>query len=187
MKKYIWLSVVLSLVAMPIVFSAKVNFFPDVHVADWFYPYVEEVRQWGVINGNDDGTFAPERNINRAEFSKMLALYDQRVDEKISALESNRTYTNLPSIMYLEKFNDYPAECPTNWTEVDFGVDWQNTNNQKSYSRTCITNKRCQVMHLELFNEEPAKCPDNWQEADYGARWKYSGTGELNRTCYICR
>ncbi len=46
--------------------------FSDVKPADWFAKYVETAKTKGIIAGNPDGTFAPGRNISRAEFLKIL-------------------------------------------------------------------------------------------------------------------
>jgi len=46
--------------------------FPDVSVADWFFPYVETAKQDGLIQGYTDGNFKPGNNITRAETLKVL-------------------------------------------------------------------------------------------------------------------
>ncbi len=48
--------------------------FSDYKVADWFAKYVEQAKTLGIVNGNPDGTFAPARNVVRAEFMKMLLI-----------------------------------------------------------------------------------------------------------------
>ncbi len=50
---------------------ASGTIFPDVPVDHIYREEIEELVGSGIINGNDDGTFAPERSVNRAE---MLAL-----------------------------------------------------------------------------------------------------------------
>lgn len=45
--------------------------FSDVTKDKWFYPYVETLVANGIVQGNPDGTFAPNRTLNRAEISKM--------------------------------------------------------------------------------------------------------------------
>jgi len=45
--------------------------FPDVKLGDWFSGYVFEGQNAGIVNGNPDGTFAPQRRVNKAEFLKM--------------------------------------------------------------------------------------------------------------------
>ncbi len=48
--------------------------FPDVHVDDWFFEYVETARHHGWVNGYPDGNFRPGNKINRAEIAKILVL-----------------------------------------------------------------------------------------------------------------
>jgi hypothetical protein len=45
--------------------------FSDVPTNHWCYSYIETARSHGVIDGYRDGTFRPNRNISRAEISKM--------------------------------------------------------------------------------------------------------------------
>ncbi len=85
--------------------------FPDVKTSDWFYQDVMNMVEWGVIRGNDDGTFKPSNNVNRAELSAMWNRYDTKVkvdqkleDEKITfsvikLTEQNAiVFSNLASI-----------------------------------------------------------------------------------------
>jgi len=46
--------------------------FPDVQAGAWYYDYIETMYNYGYINGYPDGTFKPERGINRAEIAKMV-------------------------------------------------------------------------------------------------------------------
>jgi len=49
--------------------------FPDVKTEDWFASYVMKAKALLIIKGNDvDGTFAPARQVNKAEFLKMLLM-----------------------------------------------------------------------------------------------------------------
>jgi hypothetical protein len=45
--------------------------FPDVQSGDWFYEYVLTAFNWTVLDGYPDGTFLPDKNINRAEIAKI--------------------------------------------------------------------------------------------------------------------
>lgn len=58
-----------SLVATQVQASAV---FPDVPDNHPLKNHIEELVRIGVINGNPDGTFAPEENVNRAAMMKML-------------------------------------------------------------------------------------------------------------------
>lgn len=46
--------------------------FPDVTPSDWFYEYVCEASNNGILDGYSDGTFKPANNINFAEASKII-------------------------------------------------------------------------------------------------------------------
>lgn len=41
--------------------------FGDVISSDWYYTYVNKACSMGIMNGNGDGTFAPDKNIIRCE------------------------------------------------------------------------------------------------------------------------
>lgn len=169
---------------------AQANIFPDVDLTDWFYPYVNEIKDWGIVSGNDDGTFAPARNINRAEFSKMLVLYDGRVDQKIVEATSKLmtppiiepgSEGALPSVMHLEINNttSEPPMCPENWTEI--ALQRRYNLNGDNLRRTCMTDQQCEVLYLE-DRQLVADCPAGWSEAN---------SAELNsknsqRVCYVC-
>ena len=186
MKKFILLSALLTLA-----FSGGViarSSFPDVPTNAWFHQYVMAIKDWGVINGNDDGTFAPGRNITRAEFAKMLFQYDKRVDEKIASIEKSAPSTvsasgNLPTPLYLRKSNPEPANCPSGWEEVSYTRQWEDG----PMERICLTSRSCNTMYIDAYNKEPNSCPSGWTEADYGKDWTEGGKSKLRRACYICR
>lgn len=168
---------------------AQSQTFPDVQESDWFYEYVESIKNWGIINGHADGTYKPEQNINRAQFAKMLYLYDERIntkiDEKIPEISPN---TNTPTVMYLESYDDGdPSDCPTNWDEADYKRTWRPDHGEYVMTRTCYTAKECSVMNLKAYDEDPNMCPKNWAEANFKQTLRESGgKRQYTRTCFIC-
>lgn len=48
--------------------------FPDVPAGQWFTPYVCAAKDAGVVKGNPDGTFRPERTVQYDEALKMLTI-----------------------------------------------------------------------------------------------------------------
>lgn len=48
--------------------------FPDVYQKDYFYSYVINLKERGVIKGFPDGSFKPYRNVTRGQAAKMLTL-----------------------------------------------------------------------------------------------------------------
>lgn len=183
-----------ALVIISFIFGLTISFgfaqttsFPDVKPSDWFYQYVMNIKSWGIINGTGAGTFDPSGTINRAQFSKMISLYDERVDEKIAQIQPDTTtQSSRPySIMSLREFGKEPNKCPSGWKEMDYGISWEESGNA-GRTRTCYTSQACSVAHLEKFNKEPKNCPSGWKEANYGIRWISGGHNKYGRTCYVC-
>ncbi|HRY90987.1 MAG TPA: S-layer homology domain-containing protein, partial [Candidatus Gracilibacteria bacterium] len=46
--------------------------FKDITIDAWFAGYVMNGLAMGIVSGNPDGTFAPGRNVNKAEFLKIM-------------------------------------------------------------------------------------------------------------------
>ncbi len=53
-------------------FAATKNPFKDINKKDWFYNYVLSLNADGIVNGKTATTYAPNDNVTRAEFVKML-------------------------------------------------------------------------------------------------------------------
>ena len=79
--------------------------FPDVGEGDWFAPFVMKARAMGFVKGNDaDGTFAPGRQVNLAEFLKML-LVANVID--VSAFEGKQVVPNIPLDAWYANYVNY--------------------------------------------------------------------------------
>lgn len=48
------------------------QFFFDITKNHWAFNVIQDMKQWGIINGDSDGNFYPERQVTRAEFATML-------------------------------------------------------------------------------------------------------------------
>lgn len=57
--------------------------FSDVNINDWFYKYVNELSNEGIINGYEDGTFHPNDNITKAETAAMIYKLFKKIQEEI--------------------------------------------------------------------------------------------------------
>lgn len=51
--------------------------FPDVSEQDWFAPYIGFMNQQNLLKGYEDGTFRPEKEITRAEYTVLLSRFTQ--------------------------------------------------------------------------------------------------------------
>ena len=60
-------------------FVAPISF-TDVKAGDWFAPYVTWASLNGIVNGYEDGTFGPNREITREQMALMLIRYCETYD-----------------------------------------------------------------------------------------------------------
>ncbi len=54
--------------------DAMLGFTDDAEIPSWAVEAIEELMDQGIVSGNDDGSFAPARALNRAEVSKIITL-----------------------------------------------------------------------------------------------------------------
>ncbi len=81
------------------------NHFPDVKDSDWFAPFVMKAKALGFVKGNDaDSTFTPARQVNLAEFLKML-LVANKID--VSSFEGKKVVANIPSDAWYANYVNY--------------------------------------------------------------------------------
>ncbi len=59
---------------LPLNAQAQLMFSDVMEIPSWSVEAIEELMDQGVISGNDDGSFAPNRQLNRAEVSKIIVL-----------------------------------------------------------------------------------------------------------------
>ncbi|MGD9678891.1 MAG: S-layer homology domain-containing protein [Vulcanibacillus sp.] len=71
MKKATFLILVIALLLTIVVYGVE-NDFTDVKNTDWFYDTLNEIVDKNIIDGYPDGTFKPQENISRAEFTKVI-------------------------------------------------------------------------------------------------------------------
>lgn len=82
-------------------------FFPDVPEEAWFAPFVMKAKALGFVKGNEiDGTFAPDRQVNLAEFLKML-LTANKID--VSSFEGKQVAPNIPLDAWYANYVNYAA------------------------------------------------------------------------------
>ncbi len=95
--------------------------FPDVAEGDWFAPFVMKARAMGFVKGNDtDGTFAPARQVNLAEFLKML-LFANDID--VSTFEGKQVVPNIPLDAWFANYVNYAVALGLAPRDADGTVD----------------------------------------------------------------
>jgi len=81
--------------------------FSDYKTDDWFAKYVEEAKTLGIVNGNPDGTFAPSRNVVRAEFLKMLLVLNGFKTDKWVGLSM---FADVPKDEWFTPYMNYAGQ-----------------------------------------------------------------------------
>lgn len=82
------------------------NPFTDVVKSDWYAGYIAKLKAEDIVKGNPDGTYAPSKEINRAEFlALVMRVYEaQATDEELAALdefpETTTHYADLATSWY---------------------------------------------------------------------------------------
>lgn len=76
MKKILSTSALFALVAgvLSNASAANLGFTDDASIPSWAEPAIEGLMDLGVMTGNADGSFAPNRQLNRAEVAKIITL-----------------------------------------------------------------------------------------------------------------
>lgn len=82
--------------------------FSDVGASDWFTKYVMSARDLGIVEGNPDGTFAPGRDVVRAEFLKMLLNTNNFKTEK---WEGAQIFSDVPADQWYTPYMNYAGQA----------------------------------------------------------------------------
>jgi S-layer homology domain len=77
--------------------------FTDVLSTHTYFTAIDYVKAQGIVNGYDDGTYKPSREINRAEFTKIIieATYD---DSEIDDCTPSKYFSDLKTTDWYEKY-----------------------------------------------------------------------------------
>ncbi len=82
--------------------------FSDVETGEWFAEYIYKAKQLGIVNGNEDGTFAPARTLNLAEALKMV-IKTNNVDVNEIAISFD-PYQDVPKDSWFAPYFQYAKE-----------------------------------------------------------------------------
>lgn len=89
--------------------------FPDVLENEWYRKYVVKAAQKRIIKGYPDGTFRPERSINKVEFLKMMTIaFDlpKNLPHTFVDIEPGAWYEKYVGIV--ERYNLFPGRIVVN-------------------------------------------------------------------------
>ncbi len=81
--------------------------FTDVKGNEWFAKYLAYAKSKGIISGNPDGTYAPARTVERAEFVKMLL---NAIGFKKDQWTGQNLFADVPKDAWFNPFMNYAGK-----------------------------------------------------------------------------
>jgi len=82
--------------------------FSDVAQEQWFAKYVLRAKYLGIVKGNPDGSFEPDRQVKRVEFIKMLLEANRFRKEK---WEGQQLYNDIPGEAWYTPYMNYAGKA----------------------------------------------------------------------------
>jgi hypothetical protein len=82
--------------------------FSDIKTTDWFSPYIETAKKLGIVGGNPDGTFAPGRNVTRADYLKMLLAVN---GFKTESWADKKVFNDVPADAWFAPYVNYAGQA----------------------------------------------------------------------------
>lgn len=98
--------------------SERTNIFTDVPSNHWAKEMIEELYSEGVVSGKGDGVFAPEENVTREEFVKLLV-----TSMNLNTIGEKLKFTDVPedSWYYSYVYTAYNSGIVNGTSETTFG------------------------------------------------------------------
>ena len=120
--------------------------FYDVYESDWYLPYLKTALQLGIVKGYADGSFKPNKPVNRVEALVILLNAAEVKDDII-----------IPTNVYGQPYFDTPDNAETNWYQsyVWFARTYD-LNDNENYFYPAQNMTRGQMADL-LYRYEKAK------------------------------
>ena len=103
--------------------------FSDVNSSYWAYEFIESLSSKGIINGYGDGTFKPENNITRAEFTKMVV--------EVAGLSTGSTSSNFVDVTANDWYAPYVVAASNAGIVNGEAADWFNANGNITREDIC--------------------------------------------------
>ena len=133
--------------------------FADVKENDWFFAYVTELAEKGIVSGNGNGSFAPNNNVTREQFLKMLL---EATD--IEAVAAENTFADVADDWYTEYVLKAKALGIVNGvSDTTFGIGENITRQDMAVMITRVIEKAS----IQVESKEVASFEDNNMVADY--------------------
>ena len=134
--------------------------YDDVNKTDWFYSYVTELSDKGVVSGDGTGNFAPGNNVTREQFLKMLI---EAAD--IEALEDENVFADViadawykPYVLKAKNFG-----IVNGVSDTEFGIG----SNITRQDMAVMISRTIEKLGIKIDAAEVDEFADNAMESDY--------------------
>ncbi len=117
---------------------AKDNLFKDVKSNDWFAEFVAHAKSKGIVGGNPDGTFAPGRDVSRAEFVKMLLM---TAGFKEDSWKGQEHFADVPKDAWFNPYLNYAGKA---------GLIAKDENNNLNPAKNLSRGEVAEILYLIL-------------------------------------
>ncbi|MDA0376337.1 MAG: S-layer homology domain-containing protein [bacterium] len=94
----------LTLLVIPTIGFAEENSFSDLPKDHYAYEAVEYLKSQNIISGYEDGTFQPEKSVNRAEALKIIVAPLITEEQLAQAKEANTVYTDIENDSWFKPY-----------------------------------------------------------------------------------
>jgi hypothetical protein len=116
--------------------TATTTSFSDVKVSDWFAVFIEKAKELGIVSGNPDGTFAPGRNVARADYLKMLLMAN---GFKPETWLGKQLYNDVPADAWFTPYMNYAGQA---------GLVTKDANNNLYPSKELTRGEVAQILYV---------------------------------------
>lgn len=113
MKRYVALLLVVCVIVGLVCQIAFAKDFSDMPSSHWAYQYIDKLSNDGVINGYEDGSFRPDKEVTRAEFFKLVACAMMTEEEargldlRFTVQQSNNWYDKYVHYVWIRSMQAY--------------------------------------------------------------------------------
>ena len=153
--------------------STQSNSLSDVTRGQWFNHAVSTLSSMGIVKGHNDGTFAPNAPITRAEFAAIAARFDDKNTDTSS------------------KFTDIASHWAKNEIGIAANKGWINGYPDGTFRpNQCITRAEAMTLVNRVLNRLPENSSDlldsmiKWPDNSDASAWYYLAVQEATNSHY---
>ena len=144
----------------PVIDTPEKVTYTDVSENDWYYEYVTELTEMGVVSGDGTGNFAPTNNVTREQFLKMLV-----EAAEIDTTEDENTFEDVNSDAWYKPYvlTAKNLGIVNGVSDTHFGIGTNITRQDMAVMLSRVIEK----LELDVTGTQFEKFADNESVSDY--------------------